>query len=166
VGGAVSDVAPQATAYVHRTAQSLVEIAASWPTVSTPAGVEPIPADIREWSERVWEIVRPFSNGRSYQNFPDPELQGWSEAYYGSNLPRLKALKRQWDPDNVFSHPQPIPASAMGGSLVDPGLRTRVSRGAPFSTRAHLGPAAVTAAVANGRPWRLAHRWRPPQGVA
>ena len=109
VGGAVDDVAAGATAYAHRTARILVEMSSGWRTEPSDAPVAPIPSDIRAWEEELWAVVAPHTTGRSYQNFPDPELADWAEAYYGANLARLQEVKARWDPDDVFTHPQGIP---------------------------------------------------------
>ena len=59
---------------------------------------------------QLWESVLPHTSGRCYQNFQDPELPDWANAYYGDNLGRLVGLKAEWDPDGVFDHDQGIPA--------------------------------------------------------
>ncbi len=110
VGGAVDDIGPADTAYVHRGARLLVEMTSQWPTPAQPdSPVSPIPADIMDWEDELWQTLRPHTTGRSYQNFPDPELQDWAHAYYGDNLVRLQGLKADWDPDGVLSHHQGVP---------------------------------------------------------
>ncbi len=47
--------------------------------------------------------------GRAYQNFPDQKLADPLRSYYGQNLPRLRDVKRHYDPDNFFCHQQSIP---------------------------------------------------------
>ena len=113
VGGAVNDVAPDATAYVHRKAKVLVEMRSGWSAPAAqpaPTGSPAsIPPDIRDWMVQLWESVLPHTSGRCYQNFQDPELPDWANAYYGDNLARLVGLKAEWDPDGVFDHDQGIP---------------------------------------------------------
>lgn len=110
VGGKVADVAPDATAYVHRTAKVLVEMSAGWATPQeSTLPANPIPAEIKDWEDELWETLLPHTTGRSYQNFPDPGLKDWAAAYYGDNLSRLEGLKKTWDPGNVFNYPQGIP---------------------------------------------------------
>lgn len=110
VGGKVADTAPGATAYVHRTAKVLVEMSAGWATPQeSTLPANPIPAEIKDWEEELWETLLPHTTGRSYQNFPDPGLKDWAAAYYGENLSRLEGLKSTWDPGNVFNYPQGIP---------------------------------------------------------
>lgn len=110
VGGAVADVAPDDTAYVHRSARFLVEMSSQWPTPAQPDWpASPIPADIMDWEGELWQTLVPHTTGRSYQNFPDPELQDWAHAYYGDNLIRLQGVKAEWDPDAVFTHHQGVP---------------------------------------------------------
>lgn len=110
VGGAVNDVAPNATAYVHRSAKVLVEMSAGWATPKDSVLPDnPIPPDIKAWEDELWQTLLPHTNGRSYQNFPDPGLADWATAYYGDNLIRLEGLKATWDPDDVFNYAQGIP---------------------------------------------------------
>ena len=40
-----------------------------------------------------------------YQNFMDPYLKDFGQAYYGSNLGRLKKVKELADPYNVLDFP-------------------------------------------------------------
>lgn len=113
VGGKVGSVAPDATAYVHRSATSIVEMSTGWPNAVEPTTwPTPAPPQIRDWMTGLWDTTLPSTTGRSYQNFPDPALTKPLEAYYGTNLARLMRVKRTWDPDDVFTYSQGIPLRA------------------------------------------------------
>lgn len=89
VGGAVNDVAPDAMAYPHRT-QNFSLIAAGG-----RGSVELLDAQ--------WAQMRPLLNGM-YLNFEtDTHADRLSEAFPEPTLSRLRALKRRYDPDNVFN---------------------------------------------------------------
>ena len=36
-----------------------------------------------DWIEQAWNKLRPFVSGKAYQNYIDPQLNGWQHAYYG-----------------------------------------------------------------------------------
>lgn len=109
IGGAIADRRPNDTAYVHRSARHLAEISVGWRGGAKPGGpAEPVPGELRAWSDELWDAVLPHSTQQAYQNFPDPELGSGQQAYYGGNLARLQAVKRSWDPDNTFSHAQSV----------------------------------------------------------
>ena len=62
-----------------------------------------------KWINAVWRALRPFASGQAYQNYIDPQLPSWARAYYASNLPRLRQIKKQVDPDFRFRFRQAIP---------------------------------------------------------
>jgi FAD/FMN-containing dehydrogenase len=61
------------------------------------------------WVVRSWESVHPWGSGRVFQNFVDPELQEWAEAYYGTNYDRLVRVKAHYDPTGFFRFHQSLP---------------------------------------------------------
>lgn len=100
-GSAVSRVSPTATAYPHRKAETIYELSARWRNDGEQQ------RNI-QWVKRFRRALRPFVAG-DYVNFPDLQIKNWPEAYYGGNFPRLKRVKRKYDPHNVFRFAQSIP---------------------------------------------------------
>ncbi len=104
-GGRVNAVAPGATAFVHRSSTWLSSIGVVW-EASTPAG------DVQrnlEWQAGFYDAIVPLAKGGAFQNFVDPSLRDWKNAYYGSNLARLERIKKRVDPARVFDFPEAIP---------------------------------------------------------
>jgi hypothetical protein len=64
------------------------------------------------WINGAWRALRPFVSGQAYQNYIDPQLTSWQRAYYAGNLPRLREIKKQVDPDFKFRFRQAIPPAA------------------------------------------------------
>jgi len=101
LGGAVARVAPGATAYGQRRAAYLVNVPAAWSDASESARH-------LEWTRAVHAAIAPYSNGVPYVNFLADEGEARVRAAYGDNLPRLAAVKRAYDPDNLFRFNQNI----------------------------------------------------------
>jgi FAD/FMN-containing dehydrogenase len=97
-GGAYNRPAAGATAFVHRDMLFSLQYYTSGPIRPSQA-----------WANGVWRALRPFVSGQAYQNYIDPQLRGWQRAYYGSNLARLRQIKRTYDPDFRFRFAQAIP---------------------------------------------------------
>lgn len=104
LGGAYNRVAPDATALFHR--DCLFDIKYATNIEMTEA------ASVKEsgtrWIERIAAAMLPWASGRSYQNYIDPSLANWREAYYGSNYERLQKVKRRYDPARFFRFAQAV----------------------------------------------------------
>ncbi|HVT20003.1 MAG TPA: FAD-binding oxidoreductase [Mycobacteriales bacterium] len=104
LGGAVDDLAPDATAYVHRGALFNAQYTAGW----SGTGNAPLLRNRRSLMA-IRATVHRYGTGGAYQNYADGGLHDPQRAYYGDNLPRLIDVKRTYDPTNVFAQPQGIP---------------------------------------------------------
>ena len=93
-GGAINQVAPAATAFVHRNVLFCIQ----YLTYNGSSA----------WLNAIHAKMRPFVTGGAYFNYTDPALSGWQTAYYGSNYPRLLKIRRAVDPHHYFNFPQAI----------------------------------------------------------
>jgi FAD/FMN-containing dehydrogenase len=92
--GAVTRVDPTATAYPHRQPGFNLVLTGEW---LDPADDE---ANIA-WIRTTFDAVAPYTSDAVYVNYLTDEPDR-VRAAYGPNWERLVALKRTWDPDNVF----------------------------------------------------------------
>jgi FAD/FMN-containing dehydrogenase len=103
LGGAVGLVAPDATAFPHRTAAYNLAMIARWPD---PSGRDAH----TQWTRDLHEAVRPYAAGGVYVNYlgVGEGTDRVREAYGDANFRRLVALKDRYDPTNVFQLNQNI----------------------------------------------------------
>jgi FAD/FMN-containing dehydrogenase len=93
-GGAISRVAPDATAFPHRGIHATSLLTADW-----LATTDPTPH--LEWLRKYWKSIEPHTAG-FYTNDVVDETQKQVDENYLGNYPRLVALKNQHDPANLF----------------------------------------------------------------
>ena len=55
-----------------------------------------------EWVQKTYRAYKPYAVNETYANLISVEQQNSGEILYGSNYARLQAVKRRYDPDNVF----------------------------------------------------------------
>ena len=62
------------------------------------------------WARQCYEAMLPFPDGSMYFNFPGSEGEAVPQlrTAYDANYERLAALKRTYDPDNIFRTHQNI----------------------------------------------------------
>jgi FAD binding domain/Berberine and berberine like len=96
IDGAVHRIGKEETAWNCRDA--------TWSMVI--AGIDPDPqkaGPITRWTKAYWEAVHPFDLGGAYPNFMmDDEGDQRLKATYGDNYARLAAVKKRYDPTNLF----------------------------------------------------------------
>jgi hypothetical protein len=95
LGGAISRVAPGATAYAHRKSAIMINV------VSAAEGNEPA---ARGWTEDLAQALYQGDDG-AYVNFFGPADGNRIEAAYpGETLARLRRIKARYDSTNLFSN--------------------------------------------------------------
>jgi hypothetical protein len=60
------------------------------------------------WADDGFAVIERHSSGEAYQNFIDPRLDTWRQAYYAENYTRLAEVKRTYDPHGFFRFAQSI----------------------------------------------------------
>jgi len=97
LGGAISRVGTEETAFGDRSTPILLSIDASWSDLE--ASDENI-----TWVREFWKQMLPYSDGSAYLNFGGFGEDGDSfvQASFGKNYRRLTELKRKYDPQNIL----------------------------------------------------------------
>jgi len=95
LGGAVSRVPADATAYSHRDGQFVMNVHGRW---EDPAK----DAECIGWARDLFRATAPFATGAVYVNFLTGEEGDRIRAAYGRNYDRLVKLKNRYDPGNLF----------------------------------------------------------------
>ncbi|GLQ57144.1 FAD-binding oxidoreductase [Devosia nitrariae] len=96
IDGAVRRVGKNETAWVARDA--------TWSMVIAGIDANPQQAgSLTRWGRAYWEAVHKFNPGGAYVNFMmEDEGEARVKASYGDNYARLAAVKKQYDPSNLF----------------------------------------------------------------
>jgi FAD/FMN-containing dehydrogenase len=95
IDGAVHRIPADATAFAHRDARYATVIAGMWPdTADNEANTQ--------WVRDYYEASAPHSEEGGYVNFMAGDDQDRIRANYGANYGRLAAIKRTYDPNNLF----------------------------------------------------------------
>ena len=94
--GALTRVAPDATAFPHRQAGYNLVMVSQWMTAAE---------DQRHvaWTRERYAALQPFARAARYSNYLDhDDTADAAAAAYGENYPRLQQIKAKYDPDNFF----------------------------------------------------------------
>jgi hypothetical protein len=95
IDGAVHRVGKNDTAFSYRDA--------NWAEVIVGFSPDPAKADLlRSWAVAYWNALHTHSLPGAYVNFMMDEGVDRIRATYRDNYPRLAAIKRKYDPTNLF----------------------------------------------------------------
>jgi len=105
LGGAISRVPLEATAYAHRDAQFVLNVHGRWDDRAKDA-------KCIGWARELFQAAAPFATGGVYVNFLTQDEEDRVRAAYGGNYKRLVELKYKYDPTNFFRLNQNIRPTA------------------------------------------------------
>jgi hypothetical protein len=101
LGGQIGKVANDASAFARRDVEFIVNVHTRWREPAQDAACI-------GWARGLFNALAPHATGTVYVNFmPDDEADRVRGAY-GANYDRLAALKRRYDPENLFRSNQNI----------------------------------------------------------
>lgn len=102
LGGQVSRVANDATAFSRRNIDFIVNVHARWrePTQDTACIA---------WARGLFDALAPYATGSVYVNFMPQDEVARVPGAYGANYDRLARIKKRYDSDNLFRLNQNIP---------------------------------------------------------
>jgi FAD/FMN-containing dehydrogenase len=99
IGGAIGELPADHSPVGNRDAAYVLNIAASWDAAADDAKNV-------EWARDSWKQLKRFSTGGVYVNFltEDEGADRTAAAYGKPTLEKLAALKKKYDPTNLFRH--------------------------------------------------------------
>lgn len=95
LGGKVGDLAPDATAFVHRKALATVQYTATFPPGSA--------GDADGYVHGFREAMLPHWGNHAYVNYADATIEEYRSAYFGVNADRLTQVRATYDADGFFT---------------------------------------------------------------
>jgi hypothetical protein len=112
-GGAVNDIAQDATAYAHRDALFYLQ--------SYAIGLGSVSQKTKAFLTGINTTIKDGMPGSedfgAYAGYVDPEIPNGPREYWRTNLPRLEKIKASVDPRDVFHNPQSVGTSGSAGIL-------------------------------------------------
>lgn len=99
--GAISTIPQNATAFVHRDKMFLFGTVVIFLNGRSNA-------ICRDWTISLRDTLASFTSYDAYVNYEDYNLPHWELSYYGGNYERLKKVKSQYDPHNLFRFQQSV----------------------------------------------------------
>lgn len=104
LGGKIKERGKNETSFQFRDASMITSIDLEW----LPADTEVLEENFK-WLDAFHDEMEKYTSPNCYVNFIDGRQKNHLDAYYSEHLQRLKSVKRQLDPENIFNYPQSIP---------------------------------------------------------
>lgn len=95
MGGAIARKDVDATAFPHRKRSYCITAVPKWEGKKQDQ-------QMKRWADNVFEKLEPYAADGVYVNYLTDSGEEAVKSAYGSHWERLKKLKQEWDPDNLF----------------------------------------------------------------
>jgi FAD/FMN-containing dehydrogenase len=103
LGGRIRDKRPEETAFYWR--DNLFSFTFIGVCERSDAALS---HELQLWADDFRKAMAGFLTGAVYVNYMQEGLGDWKRAYYGGNVERLCAIKKEYDPLHMFSFPQDL----------------------------------------------------------
>ncbi len=111
LGGAIQNAGKEgSSSFAHRDCTYFSELQAYWESAS-------VTPKILAAFEAVQQLFAKHGITAQYRNYPDANFNNYEQLYYGKNLTRLKAIKKKYDPNNMYRGGHSITAYPSGYSF-------------------------------------------------
>jgi hypothetical protein len=101
IGGATARLSKDYTAYSHRDATYVMNVHGRWDNASDDD-------KCMDWARTLYRETAPYATGGVYVNFLTDDESERIKAAYGTNFEKLVAIKKKYDPNNLFRMNQNI----------------------------------------------------------
>ncbi len=101
-GGQINNIPVGSNAFIHRTAKLDFFCISFFDTKTNDQ------QQCEAWMEAYYTFIAAYTNGHSYQNYPDRKQANFRWAYWGAYYNQLVAVKNKYDPTNFFRYQQSI----------------------------------------------------------
>jgi hypothetical protein len=121
-GGAISDVAMNATSYSHRDKIMFCQ--------GYGIGIPTLSQTTKDFMSGIINNIQSTEslNLTTYPGYVDPTLANAQQSYWGPNLARLGQIKSNWDSSDLFHNPQSVRPSTLDASQQSSAERRRLFR--------------------------------------
>lgn len=114
-GGKINSAPANKNAFVHRTAKMDFFCLSFFDKKTNDQH------ECEVWMENYYKFIRAYTNGESYQNYPDRNQSDFRWAYWTQYYNQLVLIKRKYDPGNFFHYQQSI-----GPSFIEDSPREQI----------------------------------------
>lgn len=106
LGGQVATVASSATPFPYRRALAVAQYTATYADTTASGRTSSAPFD--RYVRGFRSTMSRWLGAAAYVNYADASITDYGSAYWGANYPRLRQVKQQYDPHQLFTFAQAV----------------------------------------------------------